>query len=278
MQPIFVGGTGRSGTTVTARLLGAHPTCHVIPIEVRFITDPGGLCDLAAGRVPFPRFRRRLLGRWSHRVLANGEQRGLDQILDRTTIESALPALRDGISRDPWQAAGRFVSRLLDPLAAAANAERWIEMTPGNAHAAPDLLRMFPDMRLIHSIRDGRDVACSVAPLPWGPSTAEEGLEWWATSLEEAFVACDGLPSDRLLEVHLEDLVGRDREAQYERILAFAGLDDDPTMRAYFEAEVTERRAHIGRWVEDIPADRAAEFVARYQALVDGFRERGRPV
>jgi len=40
--PIFVGGTGRSGTTVTAMALGSHPRIHMVPIEVRFIVDPGG--------------------------------------------------------------------------------------------------------------------------------------------------------------------------------------------------------------------------------------------
>ncbi len=275
VQPIFVGGTGRSGTTVTALMLGAHPACHAIPVEVRFLTDPGGLCDLAAGRVPFRRFRARLRGRWTYRVLPNGVPRGLYEVLDEATIERALPALRDGIRHDPWLAAGEFARRLLDPLAAAAGADCWVEMTPGNARRAPDLLRLFPDMRLIHSIRDGRDVACSVVPLPWGPSNAEEGLEWWAESLQQAFEACDLLPADRLLDVRLEDLVVGDRETQYARVRAFAGLDDHPALREYFEHNVTDRRAHVGRWMNDIAPDRVAQFEARYQVLVSRLGERG---
>ena len=45
--PIFVAGTGRSGTTQLARVLGEHPLIHTIPIETRFIVDPGGFRDLA---------------------------------------------------------------------------------------------------------------------------------------------------------------------------------------------------------------------------------------
>jgi hypothetical protein len=46
-SPIFVAGTGRSGTSQLASLLGEHPQIHRIPIETRFIVDPGGLRDLA---------------------------------------------------------------------------------------------------------------------------------------------------------------------------------------------------------------------------------------
>lgn len=47
LSPIFVAGTGRSGTSQLADVLGEHPQIHRIPIETRFIVDPGGLRDLA---------------------------------------------------------------------------------------------------------------------------------------------------------------------------------------------------------------------------------------
>jgi omega-hydroxy-beta-dihydromenaquinone-9 sulfotransferase len=46
-SPIFVAGTGRSGTSQFADILGEHPQIHRIPIETHFIVDPGGLRDLA---------------------------------------------------------------------------------------------------------------------------------------------------------------------------------------------------------------------------------------
>src|SRR5215471_107099 len=46
-SPIFVAGTGRSGTSQLADILGEHPQIHRIPIETHFIVDPGGLRDLA---------------------------------------------------------------------------------------------------------------------------------------------------------------------------------------------------------------------------------------
>src|SRR5690349_2651132 len=45
--PIFVAGTGRSGTSRLADIIGQHPLIHRIPMETRFLIDPGGLRDLA---------------------------------------------------------------------------------------------------------------------------------------------------------------------------------------------------------------------------------------
>jgi hypothetical protein len=277
-RPVFVGGTGRSGTTIVARLLGAHPDFHMIPIEVRFIVEAGGLCDVVASGAGVREFRRRMLGRWFYREAADGTTRGLHKLMDRERIEDAVRVFERRLGSDPWLAGGEFVHRLLDPLAAAAGARGWIEMTPPNARVAPTLLRLFPDMRLIHSVRDGRDVACSIAPLIWGPNDVDEALDWWAEQLEQAFAACESLPPDRVLTVQMEDLVLHERAQEYARLLAFLGLDDDPAMRAFFASGVSAERAHIGRWAEQVPADRRPAFEAHHRRLVDDLRKRGRPV
>jgi hypothetical protein len=273
LPPVFIGGTGRSGTGITARLLGSHPAYYRAPTEVRFISGMGGLCHLAAGRTTLAAFQEAILGRWYHR----GPTKGLHLVLKAEQIEAALPMLRERLEADPWAAARDFARRLLDPLALAAGAQGWIEDTPANAIAARRLLRMFPDMRLVHSVRDGRDVACSVIRFQWGPSDLEGGLDWWAGRLERGFRACDQVPPDRVLVVQLEDLVVRDRDRQYSRLREFVGLDDDPTMRRFFDEVVDPRDAHVGRWISDVPDERRRAFEARYARLVADLVARGRP-
>ena len=46
MKQVFIGGTGRSGTTHLSKWLGSHRSLVRIPCETRFIVDSGGLIDL----------------------------------------------------------------------------------------------------------------------------------------------------------------------------------------------------------------------------------------
>jgi len=55
MKPIFIGGTGRSGTTILKRVLTCHSKIVSLRDELRVITDPGGALDLISA----------LSGRWS---------------------------------------------------------------------------------------------------------------------------------------------------------------------------------------------------------------------
>jgi hypothetical protein len=273
MDAVFVGGTGRSGTTVLGHLIGAHPAYAVIPVESKFISGPGGLCDLVTGKTTYPEFERLLLGR-RLRTRFGG---GLQAIVDPATIESALPVLRERLRTEPWAAAAEFAHRLLDPIAVAAGARAWVDQNPGNVFRGRELLRMFPKMRLVHSVRDGRDVAASVTSLPWGPSDLDEALDWWGHRIERAFAACERVPPDRVHVIQMEELVARNREREYARLLAFLGLDDDPAMRAYFEEHFTEAQSHIGRWRQDVPPERMAAFEAHYDRIAAGLHGRGRP-
>ena len=273
MDVVFVGGTGRSGTTVLGHLIGAHPDYAVIPSESKFITGPGGLCDLASGKTTLPAFEALLLGR----RLRTRFGRGLHTIVDPAAVESALPDLRARLRSEPWAAAAEFAHRLLDPIAIAADARAWVDQNPGNVFRGRELLRMFPNMRLVHSVRDGRDVSASVTPLPWGPDDLDEALDWWAHRVERAFAACERVPPERVLVVQMEELVAGGREREYARLLAFLGLDDDPSIRAFFEDHFTEAQSHIGRWRQDVPGERMAAFEAHHERLATALRKRGRP-
>lgn len=273
LPPLFVGGTGRSGTTVLGRILGADRGYHMIRFEIRFLTDPGGLIDLVDGRVGFGEFAWRLQHRWNP---ARPRTPG-GRLVTPERQRAALAELGASLRADRTAAARRFVHRILDASAAEAGARGWIEMTPGNAHVAPVLAAWWPASKLVHTVRDGRDVACSVTPLGWGPDTLDGALRWWAARLEEAFTACASAPAGYAHTVRMESLLGTDRDAELARLLAFAGLAETPPVRRFFDERATTARANLGRWRADVPADQLDAFLALHESLATGLVARGWP-
>ena len=273
MKVVLVGGTGRSGTTVTGRLLGAHPDYAMVPVEARFLTDADGLCDLAKGQSTFEAFERRLRASW----YPTGSTRRLDAIADEATIATSLARLREELESDPWAAARGFTHRLFDPIAEAAGAIGWVEMTPGNVRRVGALQRMLRGSRLVHTFRDGRDVACSVVRLPWGPRDPDDGLDWWARGLRRAFERAASAKPERVLHVQMEEFILRDRDAQYARLVEFLGRSDAPEMRAYFDQHMTPDNLHAGRWLRDVPPERLAAFEQHHERLAAELQEGGWP-
>jgi hypothetical protein len=270
LPPLIIGGTGRSGTSVTAKMLGCHARYYAFPFEVKFITDGGGLTDVIAGGATIPTFEKRLLTKWFQRK----ETRGLHRITDHATLRAAVRELDGGLKADPFQAARRFTLRLLEPSAVAAGKQGWIDSTPNTIRAARRLTQILPEARLVHLVRDGRDVACSLLTRTWGPDEVLEGLRWWAQHLEASFREAAAAGEDRVLTLRMEDLLLYDREASFRRLLEFLGLDDDPAVRQFFEERATGDRAHIGRWRTDIPPEDQPAFLAAYHELAAGLAER----
>jgi hypothetical protein len=276
--PVFIGGTGRSGTTILARLLGQHANYFMIPVEVRFVVDRGGLGDLVRGDTSLESFLRSLRRTWFRRDLRNGETRGLHKLMEFDVVETAIVSFRSDYLVDPWAAGGKLIRALLDPLAAEAGAESWVEMTPPNAVKTPDLQRLLPNARTITCVRDGRDVACSVVPLGWGPNDLDSALTWWDSEVRAGHHATLMSDQRRSLQIQMEDLVLHRREETYDAVLDFVGLSDDPKMRAFFDSSVTAERAHVGRWETEVPPVQRDSFHRKYVELVAKMHADGIPI
>jgi hypothetical protein len=253
----FIVGASRSGTTLLRMMLDAHPLL-AIPPETGFIP--------AAARVwkrsPAPRedFFKTVV---TH---PNWREFQVDPETLRQRLAAAKPAGLGEALRVFYQLyADRF------------NKPRWGDKTPGYVRWMTKIQRLLPEVRFIHIIRDGRDVAISIRHLDFGPSSAVEAAEWWVRRIEKARRQAGDLR--HYLEVRYEDLV-RDPEPHLRGICEFLELSFAEVMLDYHERAgerlmeiAPERRigffdfvdkppqaARIGRWKGEMSESERRQF------------------
>jgi hypothetical protein len=280
---VFVGGTGRSGTHALAQLLGRHSRLADVPIEARFHCNKRGMPDLLEGRITLQGYLAKLRGFWWHRVRVDGLPRGLYNLMRESEFEDALTRFEAAYADDPVAGCRGLFLDLLWPVAERAGKPGLVEMSSHNIRAAQTLLRLFPEARFIHALRDGRDSAASVTGKTWGPRRVGAAIGWWADRLRAIEEGVSGnedgasfsIPADRFRVVLLEDLVGYEREQTYEGLLGFLGLEDEPAMRAFFDAEMTAEKAHLGRWRRELGGPGRALVQRRYERTVAALEREG---
>lgn len=233
VRTLYVGGTGRSGSTLLANLLGSAPTVASLG-EVRFAWERGYVenrscgCGQPVRSCPF----------WTEVVTravgglpdpADAARRHAE--VTAPTRMRTLPVWLTGRRPEGAAAAAAGMSRLLHEAAAVAGATVVVDSSKLPTHAA--LLGTAPDVDLwvVHLVRDPRATAWSwqrthatrqVAghdePMDTF-SPAKASLLWttWNAALPRL------VPTGRLLTVRYEDLMA-DPRSTVDRVLEHVGL------------------------------------------------------
>ena len=277
--PIFVGGTGRCGTHAIAALAASAGRYAAVPAELRIHASERGLPAFAAGALSRRALVRNLRSHWwRHSPEWDPTAvRGIHRIAPPARYARAVARLAAAPpGADRIALSRRFLGSLLDPIAPAPGG--WVEKSPANCTHAGFLASLFPRMRLVHVIRDGRDVACSLMRVPWAPDDFPAALAIWERSLLAAHRGLRRVPAESVHQVSLEDLVANRRDRARDSLLAFLGIDGDRRARAFFERELTPDRARIGRWRTDLPSRRHARANELYRAARARLAAAGAPL
>ncbi len=89
---------------------------------------------------------------------------------------------------------------------------RWGDKTPPYSLYIPTLHQLFPHAQFIHILRDGHDVARSMAQIPWGGGSLLAAELIWREYVRAAQTAGAELPAGQYREVRYETLVERPAE------------------------------------------------------------------
>jgi hypothetical protein len=194
--PIFIIGTGRSGTTLFRNILNAHPAIH-IAFEPHFYWYESLYQKRATGRVVLDYYFQTSHFRW--------------QRIDPMRVLDGLP--------DPLPRAklGLAYAAVMREKAAQYGRTRYGEKTPAHAASLRRIYSDFPDARVIHIVRDPRNTAVSLSRMPWAPSSLMMNAAYLDLERKQA-----NKFRDKMLRIRLETLLAEPRTTM-EQVLAFVG-------------------------------------------------------
>lgn len=235
---LFVVGCPRSGTTWVTQMLGAHPNSIFTRESQAYglaqrVLEPIHWSDAVETRVAFTeayeRQKKQRVGLHNYvtsREFAACLSRSLDWALSRpqcSNLEFGMRVVQEVYDLYFWKRGGTA-----DDL--------FIEKSPSHSLYAEDILRYYPSCRVLHVVRDGRDVCVSMQmrslATNWSPAERENQINTWLTHVQAARRAVE-LPefSDRVSTVRYEDLHANP-EHELRRIMDFAQLEASPQLLA----------------------------------------------
>ena len=273
--PIFVGGTGRSGASIVGHMIGRHPDIVALPSGLRFHTAGGGFRRVVSGRETPAQFTTDVAETEYSLTGAAGRATALARLATKTQLQHATQRLEELADHDVAAALRVFMHTLVDPFALGHGGRTWVDTTPQNIAAADGLLDVFPTAKMIHTVRDGRDVAASMVTMAWAPDAFDDALDLWATRLRAAHHGSRAADPDRLLVVRLEELIHLERDREFDRIVALLGIHDHEPLRRYFDTTMDSRRGHVGRWRTEVDASQTTTIDTRYRKLYDELASEG---
>lgn len=257
LDPVFVLGYKRSGTTVFRLMLNEHPQLF-IPTESEYIQHAP------------KRFRKRVFQKGQiDTVLKQLPTGSFDQFLDREQmrpyLEAALPGDVSVVIASLYEACAEHLGK---PEA------RWGDKKPQHWQFVPGLRRWYPKAQFIHICRDPRDVIASIEQhLPEQvhgrdllPSHVISAWHWnHVVRLMQRHA--DEIDPAVFTQVKYEQLMA-DPENELRRLCGFLGIEYLPQMLGFQEQAKDDRvqgAFRFGALHENTAKQVSTQRIGRYQ-------------
>lgn len=276
---LFIGGTGRSGTNITRKIFSLHPQVASIPFEYRFIIDPDGVVDFYQSITnAWSPYMADVKIKRLYSYLMNLAVKGSDKKNYKDwelaqwfpsyeeTIEVLISELKAFDYKGFWPGAvgekssyeisfseykdkrvlseilGKFLRKNIDDYIRLNKKSIFVEDNTWNILFAKELSEMMPESRMLHLVRDPRDVIASFMEQRWCPDDFEGALKMYKSIINRWFMIEESLPIDYCKIVKLEDLVKKP-ELILRDICDFSGI---PFHHKILEVELNKSNQY--RW------------------------------
>lgn len=189
-EPIFIIGSSRSGTTLLQMIMNAHPNVAIYG-EIHFFDE---ICKVMGGCNTqindIPNFINSALMRAYHVSLLPK----LDAVLDKVKAKLSNTSF-NGVE---------LYTAMMESFAELESKRRYGEKTNENIRYIDELFSIFPQSKIIHIVRDPRDVVSSMMSMPWASNDILANTLRWRAELSNVQKYKE---DDRIFEIRYEDLI-----------------------------------------------------------------------
>lgn len=247
--PIFLTGFARSGTTWVNRLMQDYFDAGFVN-EGQFIVN----------------FGKRIQRYGDLRILRNRERLIRDLAKDRFF---SILSSNYKVDMDWDRIAGRagsfaeIVKGILAQIAEQTGKHRIGSKYPVFGRYLGLLNDLFPDCKVIHVIRDGRDCALSHKRVTWGHQNTYSAAIHWRTYMEASRRSAEAMQG-RYVEIRYEDLLLEPKATMRTLEHFITGTLEHGITRRFLEDRKSLKTDRAGHWRQAMPARAQAifEFVA----------------
>ena len=254
-SPIFIVGTGRSGTTLLSRMLNAHSEIAILPETWYYVVLDrlGCIEEFTDG--------------WQTCLFLNEVWKNLKSYRDPAARIVATEASRQPRYLGPT---AHLLERIGQAYARERHAKIWGEKTPGHALWLPQIRVLFPRARVLFMVRDPRDVLVSYDDR-WNFGRRDVDYLINTAALLKFYLVHllnqPGFPQEQIHWVKYESLTGQP-SVELGKICDFLGVDFEPSMLAFYQQhQNVEQDMADGRYHLLLSQPAVTKHIGRYQSV-----------
>lgn len=240
IDPIFIVSSGRSGTTLLRGILNASEQIY-IPHESDFLARA------------YPFFYAKNISKDDYeyivRLFIKSSQNkgwGMDFNYIKNSLESDAPTSFSGVNESIYRA---YLNKLkLSEL-------QWGIKHPVLIASIGKILKVFPSAKVIHIVRDGRDVSLSyqkvhqTAPQKFGPKGPVSSSLYWIDGLRRV----SQHKTDQVYEIRYEDLLNQPAQ-EIEKLCHFIGISWDKDLYENYQSSKNNKKLLLDQHKDTIHA------------------------
>ena len=276
MIPLFIGGTGRSGTTLLFNYLANSSKVNASNYsEIKILTSVDGLISLHRKKNidTFNLYIKKIISNKNDpiNVFINSMNEG-DLIF-------LLNNLFADFKKNPTQSIRDFYFNIfIKNIKIKEKSIYLIDSTPENIMRSYKIKEIFPEAKFIHVIRDGRDSGYSeyetMKKYKFSSDIKNEfdGLYYWYNRIIKSFESLKNTSKDNYIDLRLESFVSRNTKLEKNKIINFLKIKDEENMNIFFKNNVSLEKMSCGKWKN---IKNWKEFDLEYNKMLKNLKNKG---